>query len=283
MARIRYLALLSPAPDALARFYTGHCAMREISRTPDGDITLTDGGFNVTIFKLRDGLGEPRMEPGFHHLGIAVDSIDEVKARYLDKYPSGCVVEEAGEPARGAIRIHDPECNPVSLSECDFGLPPGSDSPSPEAAGPELADSASTNPRIAHIALNALDPGAVCDFYTGLFGFREIFAAHAHRMSDPTYRNRHVGDGYTNVAIQTFYSTSPGHEARFGIAHMGLLVADSAAFAAAVEGPATITRRPATRTQSEARMRDPEGNACDLSGRGWEVDTDKWRGAAEGD
>jgi hypothetical protein len=23
-------------------------------------------------------------------------------------------------------------------------------------------------------------------------------------------------------------------------------------------------------------MRDPEGNGCDLSQRGWEVDTDKW-------
>ena len=278
MARIRYLALLSPAPEALARFYTGHCAMTEIARTPDGDITLSDGGFNVTIFRLRDGLGEPRMEPGFHHLGIAVDSIDEVKARYLELYPRGCVVEEAGEPARGAVRIHDPECNPVTLSECDFGLPPSLETGGSETGGAGTAP----NPRIAHIALNALDPGPVCDFYTGLFGFRELFAAHAHRKSDPTYRNRHVGDGHTNVAIQTFYSTNPGHEARFGIAHMGLLVPDSAAFAAAVEGPATITRRPATRTQSEARMRDPEGNACDLSARGWEVDTDKWVSAAAG-
>jgi hypothetical protein len=23
-------------------------------------------------------------------------------------------------------------------------------------------------------------------------------------------------------------------------------------------------------------MRDPEGNGCDLSQRGWEVDTDRW-------
>jgi len=42
---------------------------------------------------------------------------------------------------------------------------------------------------------------------------------------------------------------------------------------------ATVTPRPAHRTQSEVRMRDPEGNGCDLSQRGWEVDTDKWVGA----
>jgi hypothetical protein len=39
---------------------------------------------------------------------------------------------------------------------------------------------------------------------------------------------------------------------------------------------ATVKARPAHRTQSEIRMRDPEGNGCDLSQRGWEVDTEKW-------
>ena len=39
---------------------------------------------------------------------------------------------------------------------------------------------------------------------------------------------------------------------------------------------ATFKARPAHRTQSEIRMRDPEGSGCDLSQRGWEVDTDKW-------
>ena len=66
-------------------------------------------------------------------------------------------------------------------------------------------------------------------------------------------------------------------EARFGIAHMGFLVNDSKATAQAVAaGGATVKARPAHRTQSEIRMRDPEGNGCDLSQRGWEVDTDKW-------
>jgi hypothetical protein len=39
---------------------------------------------------------------------------------------------------------------------------------------------------------------------------------------------------------------------------------------------ATFKARPSHRTQSEIRMRDPEGSGCDLSQRGWEVDIDKW-------
>jgi hypothetical protein len=86
-----------------------------------------------------------------------------------------------------------------------------------------------------------------------------------------------VGDGFTNVAIQAFYNDEVGYEPRFGIAHIGSLVGDSKAMAAEVQkGGATVKARPAHRTQSEIRMRDPEGNGCDLSQRGWEVDTDKW-------
>lgn len=264
MARIAYLAVLSENPESLAAFYVKYFGFGELGRTPEGDVTLTDGGFNVTLFRHRPDLGEPRMELGLHHLGIAVDSIDDAVARYLEHYPRGTVIAESGDLSRGEVRIHDPECNPVSLSERNFGLTPGS---------PRV-------PRIAHIALNALDPETVEDFYIKMFGYPELWAAHAARREEPGYRNRHVGDGHTNVAIQVFYNGGAGHEARMGIAHMGVIVPDSQAFAATIKGPATITERPASRTQSEVRMRDPEGNGCDLSQRGWEVEIDKWVGAA---
>lgn len=100
-------------------------------------------------------------------------------------------------------------------------------------------------------------------------------AAKAFETRRP-YRNKPVGDGFTNVAIQGFYNEEEGFEPRFGIAHMGFLVNNSETLAQAIKGVATITERPATRCQSEIRMRDPQGNGCDLSQRGWEVDTDKW-------
>src|SRR6478735_8239310 len=78
-------------------------------------------------------------------------------------------------------------------------------------------------------------------------------------------------------AIQAFYNEEEGFEPRFGIAHFGFVVPESKAAAErVVQAGATVTQRPARRTQSEIRMRDPDGNGCDLSQRGWEVDVDKW-------
>jgi catechol 2,3-dioxygenase-like lactoylglutathione lyase family enzyme len=252
-------------PAALAGFYRHGFGMDEAGRSADGDVTLSDGGFNVTLFRHRAALGEPQMELGLHHIGVAVDDVDAVVARYLVRYPRGTVVAENGDMQHGQVRIFDPECHPVTLSQNNFGI---------ARAQPRI-------PRIAHLALNALDTEAILDFYREIFGFRELFEAHKESRKRPGYRNKHVGDGHTNVAIQAFYSGEEGHEARFGIAHFGLLVPDSKATAEQVQAHgATVKARPAHRTQSEIRMRDPEGNGCDLSQRGWEVDTDKWVRAA---
>jgi catechol 2,3-dioxygenase-like lactoylglutathione lyase family enzyme len=129
---------------------------------------------------------------------------------------------------------------------------------------------------IAHIALNALDPEALRNFYADIFGFRDLLVAHANMKKRPGYRNHHVGDGHTNVAIQAFYNDREGFEPRFGIAHMGFLVQDMEGLSARIKDSATLIKRPGERVQSEVRMRDPQGNGCDLSRRGWEVDIDKW-------
>jgi catechol 2,3-dioxygenase-like lactoylglutathione lyase family enzyme len=253
--------MLCAEPGALAGFYAQNFGMDEIGRSTGGDVTLTDGGFNLTLFKNRRELHEPHKAIGLHHLGIAVDNIDEVVARYRAFSPRGTVVAESGDLQHGEMRIYDPECNPISLSQRNFGV----------------GRMEARIPRLAHIALNALDTEAILDFYQTVFGFRELFAAHAHSRKRPGYRNKHVGDGHTNVAIQAFYADDEGHEARFGIAHVGFLVGDSKAMGEQVQrSGATVKARPAIRTQSEIRMRDPEGNGCDLSQRGWEVDTDKW-------
>jgi catechol 2,3-dioxygenase-like lactoylglutathione lyase family enzyme len=261
MARIRYLALLCVDPAALASFYANSFGMEELGRSAEGDVTLTDGGFNLTLFQHRPQLREPSMEVGLHHLGIAVDDIDATVARYRAFNPRGVVMAESGDLHHGEVRIHDPECHPVSLSQRQFGL----------RASPLRV------PRIAHIALNALDTELMLAFYREVFGLRELFEAHRESAKRPGYRNKHVGDGFGNVAIQAFYNDEVGHEARFGIAHFGMLVADSKAKAEEVgKNGASFKARPAHRTQSEIRMRDPEGNGCDLSQRGWEVDTNKW-------
>jgi catechol 2,3-dioxygenase-like lactoylglutathione lyase family enzyme len=259
-ARIGYLAVLSHTPEKLAGFYTGKLGFKELGWTAAGDVSITDGAFNVTIFKHRPELHELNMETGQHHIGIAVDSIAEVETRYKKFNPRGVFVRESGDLQHGEARIYDPECHPISLSERNFGI---------------AAPKAST-PRIAHIAHGALDPSALYEFYDRVFGFRELLVAHAEAAKRPGYKNRHVGDGFTNMALQAFYNDAEGHEGRHGIAHIGLLVKDAKGLAESVKTIATVAHRPASRVQSEIRMRDPEGNGCDLSTRGWEVDLEKW-------
>ena len=122
MSRIRYLAMLCAEPAALAGFYGRGFGMAEIGGSAAGDVSLTDGGFNLTLFKQRQQLHEPCMELGLHHLGIAVDDVDETLARYRAFNPRGVVIPESGDLQHGDVRIHDPECDPVTLSQRQFGL-----------------------------------------------------------------------------------------------------------------------------------------------------------------
>src|SRR3954462_161269 len=147
MGNIRYIAMLSHQPDAIADFYTGYFGMRTLGRSPEGNVSLTDGYMNLTVFNIHSKLREfePRLAVGMNHLGVEVDSIDETVERYLKFNPSGLVVKDPGGIHYGEVRIHDPEFMPISLSEKGFGVPTG------EAQMPKLL----------HIALNAFFPTPV--------------------------------------------------------------------------------------------------------------------------
>ncbi|MGH7829928.1 MAG: VOC family protein, partial [Candidatus Binatia bacterium] len=70
-------------------------------------------------------------------------------------------------------------------------------------------------------------------------------------------------------------------EARFGINHVGFLVQDLHVSVRELSEAVAIASRPADRLFAEQRLRDPEGNALDLSQtKGWQVDIDKWERAA---
>ena len=259
MIRIRYLAFLCDDPDGLAGFYKEQLDLEELGRNNHGDVALTDGYIKFALFALRPDLGEPRMERGLHHLGIEVDDMAELLERYARHRPGWPGVKEPGGLLAGDYRIYDPEATPVSLSADGFGL----------GAGERRL------PRLGHIALNALNTDAMLDFYTGIFGFRELNTSRERRRQGRA--NRFAGDGFTNLAIHPFHSDVDGHEARFGVNHFGLMVNDLEARVAGCEKAASVAKRPAWRPSAEYRVRDPEANGVDLTqNKGWEVDIDKW-------
>jgi catechol 2,3-dioxygenase-like lactoylglutathione lyase family enzyme len=264
MATLRYIALISENPEKITDFYNRFLGTKELGRSPEGDISITDGFYNLTFFQKRPSLHEPIMEVGLHHIGVQVSSIEEVKARYMKFNPRGVVAEEARDLHHGEIRIYDPEWHPVSLSEQSFGV---------------SADDEKQFPRIRHIAYNAFDPERMLQFYTEVLGLREVPTSYVRRRQG--LGNRFAGDGFTNLAIHPFYSQAEGHEVRFGINHIGFLTNEMHATMAELGTVLNIVPRPSTRPYAEFRFRDPEGNALDLSQtKGWEVDIDKWETAA---
>ena len=109
MGAIRYLAVISEEPQALARFYLEEIGMEELDRSGAGDISLTDGYYNLTLFRRRADLMELRKEPGLHHIGMDVESIDEVLAKYRELVPGGIAVREPEGIGYGDVRIFDPQ------------------------------------------------------------------------------------------------------------------------------------------------------------------------------
>ena len=129
-----------------------------------------------------------------------------------------------------------------------------------------------------HVAYNALDPDAMLLFYTQVFGLREIAPSYERRRQGRG--NRFCVDGKTNLAIHPFYSQVEGHEAKYGINHIGFLTNEMQATMAELRSVLKIAPRPSNRLYAELRFRDLEGNALDLSQtKGWEVDVDKWEAA----
>ena len=133
--------------------------------------------------------------------------------------------------------------------------------------------------RVRHIAFNALVPDRVLSFYTEVLGLRELGISFERRQQK--LGNRFAGDGFTNLAIHPFYDTKEGHEAGFGVNHIGFLVQDLQHTIENLSDIASIKPRPTNRPYAEFRFRDPEGNRLDLSQtKGWEVDIDEWERAA---
>ena len=260
MARIRYIAIMANEPEKLADFYKRYLAMQEIARSPEGDISLTDSFYNITVFSNRDGVDEAS-EPGLHHLGFQVESLEEVEDRYKWLYPSGKISKEQGGPHRGELRIYDNDGRAVSLSEGPFGV----------------TGSEERFPRIRHVAFATPNPTKTLEFYSNVLGMKELPTS--REFCSRGMPNRFAGDGATNFAMHP-YPPGVGQDPRPGFNHFGVLVSDIEAVVREMSTAVSIAPRPADRPFAELRFKDPEKNAVDLSqSKGWEVDVNVWERA----
>lgn len=267
-SRIRYLAIVTEKPQELARFYTDFFAMRELGRS-DGDIALTDGFYNLSLVRPKEGFSEP----GFSHFGIEIDSIREIEGRLEEFAPHADIKAEASGVCQGEYRVTDPNGLTVSLSEKHFNAP----------SGPRGL------PAIRHVALSVPNNDKVLDFYMNVFGFREPSTSKNIRAGGTGNPTRFAADGATSLAILRYPVdadiTEPpegGWAARHfrqGVNHFGFLVTDIDGFLKRLpEG--SVTKRPSVRPMTEYRVLDPEANEIDISQyKGYEIDDGVWEHA----
>ena len=82
MARIRHIALTTENPSKTAAFYKEAFGLKEVRRSPNGAVFLTDGHINLAVLNLKDnrspdvGAHGENFE-GIHHFGFEVDDLDD--------------------------------------------------------------------------------------------------------------------------------------------------------------------------------------------------------------
>ena len=256
-SQIRYLAIVSERPEMMANFYVNYFKMRELGRSDNGDIAVTDGFYNISILKRREGADEP----GISHFGIAIDDIGAVEARLKKFAPNTEIRQEEGGLFHGDYQVTDPYGQAVSLSTHQFYTP--------------KADRGF--PSIRHIAMCVPNNDEVLDFYVNVFGFRESTTSRRIRSENRVVR--WAADGETAMAIlpdRTRRDMNERESPRDGLNHFGWLVNDMGRFLASLpEG--CVSQRPSSRPMAEYRGFDPDRNPFDISqDKGYEIDVDRW-------
>jgi len=82
MARIRHIALTTKDPAKTALFYKEAFGLKEVRRSPNGAVFLTDGHINLAILnwktnKSADVGAHGENFSGIHHFGFEVEDLDE--------------------------------------------------------------------------------------------------------------------------------------------------------------------------------------------------------------
>lgn len=258
-SRIRYLAIVTDQPAELSHFYQEYFGLQELATSPGGDISLTEGSFNLSLLKRRDS----QSQTGLSHIGLAVSDMREVEAHLEEFAPNATIEPLDGSPAQGDYRVFDPNGYAVHLSSSAFGV---------------AADSAAL-PGVRHVALCQPNVDAVAGFFTKIFGIAET--GHSLQERQDGLPNRFTSDGRINMAIladaQTLRSrgeenVSPDHM-KLGVNHFGFGVESYEPIISHLPAEAEPSRRVDRPDPNQYRVLDPDGNHIDLRlGQVWARD-----------
>lgn len=110
MARIRHLAIVTENRERLVKFYTTAFAMKVVEGVGPA-IYLSDGYINLAIIQKR-----PEYEEGLYHFGFEVENIEALRPVFK-QLGAATEVEKRPQNREAEYRVHDPDGNPIDLSQ----------------------------------------------------------------------------------------------------------------------------------------------------------------------
>ncbi len=253
MPRVKQMAIVCDDPARLEEYYCRWFGFGKLGGGPGGSVYLTDGYLNVGLLKS----GRESRELGLHHVGIQVESIDEIKKR-IREFDTSIQLErrpKADPYSEYRIKFREPQGFAIDISEKGYGV-----------------EGEKKIPGIRHIATGDRDPESKLRFYSRVFGMREVETGRGTVEAGKRSRAC-VADGFVNICLVR-HESDPRSASHFGIImhHPEELVTK---FQAAYPERPELWRP--DRPGVEVHIRDLERNALSLSDKkGWEVDVGKW-------
>ena len=263
-AQMKHLAIVSSNVNLEGDFYRDVFGLKRSGMGRVGGAVVVRDGYVGLNLNPR----APGRQAGFDHFGFEVQDVDLVFARLKEKYPSVRVLKRPGNRPFAGISTHDPAGNVFDLSQRGM-----------ENRKDLYVDKDQEMPRrIGHIALRALKPEEIAEFYRTVFELTEL----EKPANDP---NHYLSDGKVTLAIFPWHIDDfegSGIE-RPALDHIGFKVESMAVFKADLEkhahqyAPSTV-ERPEKNPEREVRqklfakccfgqfqMSDPDGVLIDVS------------------
>ncbi len=109
MPRIKHIALTTKDPGKVAAFYREAFGMRELRRSPNGAVFLSDGYINLAILnhkteKDADVGAHGANFDGIHHIGFEVEDLDAAVERLEGVEATQLTDKHAPDVAMGGTR-----------------------------------------------------------------------------------------------------------------------------------------------------------------------------------